>query len=69
VSSEPNTRAVTPESVWPDELAPARDSLTRDGLDEFDAAQKPMQVFKYQNRRAGTVGDLRHRPNHSQRVL
>jgi len=47
----------------------ARDSLPRDGLDEFDAAHESMQVLEQQDRRAGALGDLRHGPDDSERVL
>ena len=47
----------------------ARDSLPRDGLDEFHAAEEPMQVLNYQNRRAGTICELRHGPNDCEWVL
>ena len=47
----------------------ARDSLPRDGLDEFDAAHEAVQVLEQQDRRAGALGDLRHGPDHSERVL
>jgi hypothetical protein len=33
----------------------AGDGLPRDGLDEFHAAHEAVQVFKYQNRRAGAL--------------
>jgi len=47
----------------------ARDSLPRDGLDEFDAAHESMQVLEQQDRRAAALGDLRHGPDDSERVL
>ncbi len=45
------------------------DGLPRHGLHEFHAAEEPMQVLEQQDRCAGAIGDLRHGPDHSERVL
>jgi len=46
-----------------------RDGLPSHGLHKFHAAEESMKVLEQQDRRAGAVGDLWHRPNDSERVL